>query len=518
MTGDLQPDECVDARPQGEPTCVLRVRKLSKSFPGLKALDEVSLDVAPGEIVSIVGQNGSGKSTLVKVLAGLHSPDPGATIEHGELRFIHQDLGLVSMLSTVENLDIGRRLGAGGLLPVHGQNERRAAEEAVRRFGGDFDVARPVGELAAAERTIVAIARAMADWSSPDGVLVLDEPTAALGGEEVDRLFAAVGHVARAGAGVVFISHRLDEVLGLSDRIVALRDGQVVADVPASEVDHDRLISLIVGRAIAKAKLDRHERGVTALRAKGLFAATVRGVDLEIRQGEIVGATGLLGSGRDDLAAAIFGGVARQNGEVSVAGRAVPPDDPTQSIRHGLALVPADRVQQGGVMTLSARENITLTGLALARRRLALARFDRRAEKRETEQWISRVELQPPLPERPLQLFSGGNQQKIVIAKCLNARPQVLLLDEPTQGVDVGAKVAIYSLINDAAASGTGILVSSSDLKELMTLCDRVLVLRDGRVAAELQRHELSEARLVRENLGLSDQEEAELQPTLDVR
>jgi ABC-type sugar transport system ATPase subunit len=169
-------------------------------------------------------------------------------------------------------------------------------------------------------------------------------------------------------------------------------------------------------------------------------------------------------------------------------------------------------------MTLSARENITLTGLALARRRLALARFDRRAEKRETEQWISRVELQPPLPERPLQLFSGGNQQKIVIAKCLNTRPRVLLLDEPTQGVDVGAKVAIYSLINDAAASGTGILVSSSDLKELMTLCDRVLVLRDGRVAAELQRHELSEARLVRENLGLSDQEEAELQPTLDVR
>jgi ABC-type sugar transport system ATPase subunit len=517
MMGDPQSADSFDGRAQAEPARVLRVRRLSKSFPGVKALDGVSLDVVAGEIVSIVGQNGSGKSTFVKVLAGLYPPDPGAMIEHQELRFIHQDLGLVSMLSTVENLDIGHRLGTGALLPVRGQDERRAAEEAVRRFGGDFDVAKPVGELAAAERAIVAIARAMADWSPPDGVVLLDEPTAALGGEEVDRLFAAVRTVADAGAGVVFISHRLDEVLGLSDRIVALRDGRVVADVPASEVDHERLVSLIAGRAIAETKIAHHEQhGPTALRVESLVAATVRGVDLEVRKGEIVGVTGLLGSGRDDLTAAIFGAVNREAGEVSVAGLAVPASDPTESIRHGLALLPADRLRHGGVMTLSARENLTLPSLALAPRTRAFAPFRRRLELRETADWISRVELQPPLPERPLQLFSGGNQQKIVIAKCLKLDPKVLLLDEPTQGVDVGAKAAIYALVNDAAVSGTGILVSSSDLKELITLCDRVLVLRDGRVATELKRDELSEHRLVSENLGLN---QTDSRPTtLDLR
>jgi ABC-type sugar transport system ATPase subunit len=500
------------ARAQAEPARVLRVSRLSKSFPGLKALDEVSVDVAAGEIVSVVGQNGSGKSTLVKVLAGLYRPDPGAVIEHSEMRFIHQDLGLVSTLSTVENLEIGTRLGRAGLLPIRGHDERRAAEAAVRRFGGDFDVSVPVSELAAAERTIVAIARAMSDWSPPHGVLLLDEPTAALGSEEVERLFSAVRLVAEAGAGVVFISHRLDEVLGISHRIVALRDGRVVADVPASEVNHERLVSLIAGRAIAEAKVSRHARDAVALRVRGLVAGTVRRADLEIREGEILGVTGLLGSGRDDIAAAVFGALQRDGGEISVAGHSVPANDPTESIRHGLALVPADRLRHGGVMSLTARENLTLPSLALTSRKVAFAPISRRAERLEADQWAERVELQPPLPERTMQLFSGGNQQKVVIAKCLKTKPKVLLLDEPTQGVDVGAKVAIYALISEAAALGTGILVSSSDLKELITLCDRVLVLRDGRLASELQRRELSEVRLVNENLGLED--DLDIQPS----
>ena len=483
----------------------LRIGGLSKTFPGLKALDNVSLEVSAGEILAVVGQNGSGKSTLVKILAGIHSPDPGAAVEHRELRFIHQDLGLVSTLSTIENLDLGRPVGRQALAPVRRGRERAGARHAVRAFGGHFDVSRPVSELAAAERTIVAIARAMADWSPPDGVLVLDEPTAALGSEEVERLFQAVRAVAAQGAGVIFISHRLDEVLGLCDRILALRDGRVVADVTSSEVDHDQLVNIIAGREIAEVKIahrQRHDR--LALVTRGLAAGTVRGVDLEIWAGEIVGVAGLVGSGRDDVAGAIFGSHPREAGEVLVAGRPVRAGDPTASIRCGLALVPADRLRHGAVMNLSARENLTLPSLAFAPGRLALAPFAHGAERREIAGWVGRVELQPPQPERALRLFSGGNQQKVVIAKCLSTQPRVLLLDEPTQGVDVGAKAAIYALIDRAAEEGTGILLTSSDTKELITLCDRVVVLRDGRVAAELSREELSEASLVRETLGLA--------------
>lgn len=507
---DLGSGDATSAGGERARATLLRIVNLSKSFPGLKALDEVALKVAAGEIVSVVGQNGSGKSTLVKVLAGIYQPDHAATVEHSELRFIHQDLGLVATLSTIENLDVGRPLGRRGLLPLRERDERAAAELVIRRFGGEFDVTKPVGDLSAAERTIVAIARAMSDWSPPDGVLVLDEPTAALGGQEVDRLFDAVRRVAREGAGVVFISHRLDEVLGLSDRIVALRDGRVVADVAASAVNHEQLVAIITGRALADVALGHNpSRDSVALCAEGLVTATLRGVDFEIHEGEIVGVTGLLGSGREHVAAAVFGAVIRDAGEVSVAGQLVAPNNPGASIRQGLAFVPADRARHGAVMAMNARENLTLPRLYPLRR--AFGRLDRRAERRETRDWVSRVGLQPPLPERPLRLFSGGNQQKVVMARWLRIKPRALVLDEPTQGVDVGAKAAIYELIDEAAAAGTGVLVSSSDVKEMMTLCDRVLVLCGGKVTAELGRHELSEARLVSESLGLSKQ--ADLQP-----
>ncbi|MDQ6731331.1 MAG: sugar ABC transporter ATP-binding protein, partial [Actinomycetota bacterium] len=464
---------------------LLRIAHLSKSFPGLKALDDVSLQVGAGEIVSVVGQNGSGKSTLVKVLAGLFAPDPGSLIEHRELRFIHQDLGLVSTISTVDNLGLGQPVGRRGLLPIRRRRERQAAETAVRRFGGTFDVSKPVAQLVPAERTIVAIARAMSDWSPADGVLVLDEPTAALGGEEVDRLFEAVRRVAAEGAGVVFISHRLDEVLGLSDRIVALRDGRVVADMPVAEVDHERLVTIIAGRAIAEIKIEHdHIDEALAMEVTDVTTTSLHGVGFNVRRGEILGLTGILGSGREDVGQAVFGGIPRGAGEVTVGGEIVPRNNTGASIRRGLAFVPADRLRDGAVMTLSARENLTLPMLGPLQR--AFGWLDRGAERRETDGWVRRVELHPSLPERRMQLFSGGNQQKIVMAKWLRTKPQVLVLDEPTQGVDVGAKASIYALIDQAAKAGTAVLLASSDLKELMALCDRVLVLRDGRVAAEL--------------------------------
>jgi ABC-type sugar transport system ATPase subunit len=479
---------------------VLRVAGVSKTFPGLRALDDVGLEVAAGEIVSIVGQNGSGKSTLVKILAGLHEPDPGARIEAGELRFIHQDLGLVPGLTTVENLALGRaeRWGAA-LRPLRRQEERRAAALAVARFGGTFEVGRPVGELSAAERAIVAIARALDRWDGASGVLVLDEPTASLPAREAARLFDAVRAVAAHGAGVLFISHRLDEVLDLSDRVVALRGGRVVADVPAGEVDHHGLVSLIVGRAVEAIEVEHHV-GAPVLRVRDLHAGTLDGVTLDVHAGEVVGVAGLLGSGREDLAATIFGAQRATGGAVSVDGAAVHAGDPAAAIRAGMGFVPADRPRHGAVMTLSARENLTLPMLGPLRR--AGRRLDRRAEQAEVAEWTRTVGLHPAHPERAMAMFSGGNQQKVVLARWLRMRPRVLLLDEPTQGVDVGAKAAIYELVLRAAAEGAAVLVASSDDKELALLCDRVIVLRDGRASAELDRRALSEERLVHESLG----------------
>ena len=497
---------------------LLRVRGLSKSFPGLRALKDVDLEVASGEVLAVVGQNGSGKSTLVKVLAGLHAPDPGATIEvrgaageivtgtdaQAELHFIHQDLGLIPMLSTVENLDLGRTHRGFGLGPAARRAEAARARELIGRFGASFDVTQPLVLLSAAERAIVAIARALEDWQRDDHVLVLDEPTAALHGDEVDRLFEAVRAVAARGAGVIFISHRLDEVLDIADRVVALRDGEVVADVAAGGFDRAALVHMITGRELEETRVERSgDPGEPVLRVDGLSGATVAAFDAEVRAGEIVGVTGQLGSGREHVAGLVFGAVARTGGAVRVGTQDLPGGNPTKAVGEGVAFVPADRRAQGAVMTMNVRENLTLPRLRPLRR--LMGRLDGRAERDECRHWIGEVGLRPSEPERSLDLFSGGNQQKVVMAKWLRNKPRVLLLDEPTQGVDVGAKASIYELVSRAADQGAGVVVSSSDTKELVLLCDRVIVMRDGRVVAELPREQITEARMVRESLGLSE-------------
>jgi ABC-type sugar transport system ATPase subunit len=496
-------------------TALLRVSRLTKTFPGLRALDDVSFEIRSGEILAVVGQNGSGKSTLVKILAGLYQPDAGAfhvVDEDGttltgaaataELHFIHQDLGLVPTLNTVENLDLGHELGRRGFLPAKRSAEQRRAIELIARFGISFDVTMPISRLSAAERTIVAIARALDGWTRPGNVLVLDEPTAALAGDEVGRLFEAVRRVAAAGAGIIFISHRLDEVMDLADRVIALRDGRVVADVESGQFDHEALVRMIAGRKLSEARVERETcLGETVLAVRHLAGATIHRIDFELRAGEVLGITGLLGSGREHVSSVIFGGLPRVSGEVTVSGKPLAAGSPRHAVEHGVGLVPADRRTDGVVMDHSVRENLTLPRLAPLRR--AMWRLDRRAEQHETRNWMDNVGLRPRTPERPVKFFSGGNQQKVVLAKWLRNEPAVLLLDEPTQGVDVGAKASIYKLIASAAERGAGVLVSSSDTKELTMLCDRVLVMCGGVVTAELDHASLSEERLVRESLGL---------------
>jgi ribose transport system ATP-binding protein len=490
------------------PVPLLQVRSLSKTFPGLKALDDVSLRLRPGEIVALVGQNGSGKSTLVKVLAGIHQADPGSEVELGSaqgrpasLHFIHQDLGLVGTLSTIENLDLDRPLGSSALKPAPVRQEARQAQELIAGFGGRFDVRAPVESLSAAEQSIVAIARALKGWEHPNNVLILDEPTASLHGDEVAKLFVAVRRVAARGAGVIFISHRLEEVIELADRVVVVRDGQLIADVPRGGYDHDDLVELITGQVLAGGSgAGRRSAGEVVLRAGGIAGRTIAELDLELAAGEILGVSGVLGSGREEIASILFGAATGTVQTLEIGGRSVGALAPRRAIAAGVAFVPGDRRRSGAVMTMSARENMTLPRLRPLRR--LFGRLDQRAEKREVERWVELVGLRPAEPERALELFSGGNQQKVVLAKWLRNEPKVLLMDEPTQGVDVGAKAGIYELIAQAAAAGAGILVCSSDSEELASICDRVLVMRDGRRVAELAGASISDAGLVRAGLG----------------
>ncbi|MEC3975735.1 sugar ABC transporter ATP-binding protein [Amycolatopsis sp. H20-H5] len=493
---------------------LLTIRRMSKTFPGLKALDDVSLDVGAGEIVAVLGHNGSGKSTLVKILAGVYQADHGTEVEvraaegtvvtgtaGGKLHFIHQDLGLADILSTVENIGIGKPARAFGLAPVRAAAERRHADELISRFGAHFDTTVPVGRLSPAQRTIVAIARAMDGWERPDNILVLDEPTTALHRDEVAVLFEAVRRIADRGAGIVFISHRLDEVRALAHRVVVLRDGRVVADEPTGDLDHDELVRLIAGREVAELEVaERQNLAEPVLTVEHLRCAEIADFSLDLRAGEIVGVSGILGSGREQLAPALFGARHRESGRIEVGGDELTPDDTRAAIEAGMAYLPADRRRDGTVMTMTVRENLTLPLMQPLKR--AFGRLDLRAERAETRRWIATVGLRPPFPDRPMNTFSGGNQQKIALAKWLRVAPLVLVLDEPTQGVDVGAKSAIYELILAARRAGTGVVLCSSDTKELVQLCDRVLVLRDGVVAAEVPRASLSEPRLVEAELG----------------
>jgi len=494
-----EPDDRSDKSERDTP--VLRVRGLSKTFAGTKALNDVCFDLHRGEVLAIVGQNGSGKSTLVKVLAGVHQADPGGEIDvnavgrgarREQLHFIHQDLGLIEPLSTTENLDLSRRLGLRDLLPGRRRGEHDRAALLVRRAGAVIDVRSPIARLSPAERTIVALARAMDGWPRPDGVLVLDEPTASFHSSETERLFDAIRHVRDSGAGVLFISHRLDEIRAIADRVIVLRDGRSVLEVPVEEADDATLVRAMVGGEISgRSERDASTFGDVRLKVTDLAGVRLAGVSLSVQAGEILGVSGVLGSGREELGSLLFGSVRRRSGSVEVDGKTLRCGDVVDAIGTGMGLVPANRAQQGAVLRMNVRENLTLAGLQSVQRRFGW--IPRRTERSEATRWARAVDLRPADPERPMAQLSGGNQQKVVLAKWLRTVPNVLVLDEPTAGVDVGAKVSIYELIRDAASQGTAVVISSSDTKELAEFCDRVVVLNGGRVVGELSGASLTE-------------------------
>jgi len=501
-------------------TAVLDVDTVSKTFTRTKALSGVSMTIEPGEVHALLGQNGSGKSTLIKILSGYHQPDHGGgiRIQDQELpfqspvqsyrlgcRFVQQDLGLVPTLSVLDNMALG-----SGFHTSWGTIREKAgykqAKEDLAKLSLDIDPKAMVSTLAASEKTGVAIARALReDPEYPGCLLVLDEPTATLPVDEVDNLLDRVSSLAALGVGVLYVTHHLGEVFRVANKVSVFRDGKVVGAGPVGDFDHNSIVHLLAGEELlaeesesrkqkaARAAARKHE---TVFEVENLRTGPLAGVSLTAERGEIVGIAGLAGSGRDTLLGACFGRLPRDAGEVKLAGDPLPASRPDVAIGRGVAYVSPDRKINGSVMTMSARENLTLPNMKPFFKRGIVRR---KAERTRTKEWFERLSVRPATGvEEPLATFSGGNQQKILFGKWLTTEPSVFLLDEPTQGVDVGAKADLHRELVTAAEGGAAVLVSSSDLEELADLCDRVIVIVDGKISSVLTGAELTEGSITR--------------------
>lgn len=482
-------------------TEVLRIDHLSKTFPGQVAISDVSVAVEAGEVHALVGQNGSGKSTLIKVLAGYHQPDPdgaqawvnGVPLTLGDgpaaaaagIRFVHQDLGLVGSINAIENIALtaGYQTGRGGR--IRWREESARTREALAGLGlTDIDVKAPIATLPPSQRTGVAIARALVGWENGATLLVLDEPTATLPGEDVQRLFEVVHRLKERGVSILYVSHHLDEVFELADRVTVLRDGQRIATVPVGELDHMGLVELIVGHHIeTTTATESNVEGPPLATIRGLSGGTVHGIDLDVYPGEIVGLAGITGSGREHVLGLIAGQLARSDGDVIVDGAVIENYRPKQAIQSGVAFVPAERGLRGTVGPMNVRENLSISDVS---RHFRGGRLRRRAEVDETHHWIERLSIKTSGTEAMIGSLSGGNQQKVMFGKALRLKPKLLLLDEPTQGIDIGAKEQIHQLVDAAATSGVATVVASTDTDELVRLCHRVVVLANGRIKATL--------------------------------
>lgn len=489
---------------------LLSMSGITKSFPGVRALDGVDLDVQAGEVHCLLGQNGAGKSTLIKVLAGAHQPDTGSIRWRGEevtlrspiaamrlgIATIYQELDLVEHLSVAENVHLGHEPTAAGFV-VRGKAARTSTADLLKRLGhAEIDPSRLVGELSAAQQQIVSMARAL---SHDVRLIVMDEPSAALDPDEVDNLFRIVGGLTTAGVAVVYISHRLEEIRRIGDRVTVLKDGRAVANgLPAKSTPTREVVALMTGRTVEYVFPGRPVSpppGEAVLTVRGLSRqGEFEPFDLDVRPGEIVGLAGLVGSGRSEILETVYGARKPTTGQVQVGGKALKPGSVRAAVRAGLGLAPEERKAQGLLMLESVTRNVSVSSMSRFSR---AGWIDRGAELGAARAATRELSLRPDNPSAPVRTLSGGNQQKAVLARWLLRGCKVLLLDEPTRGVDVGARAELYAVIRRLADEGLAVLLVSSEVPEVLGLADRVLVLREGRVVHTAPARELDEHRVL---------------------
>jgi L-arabinose transport system ATP-binding protein len=474
---------------------VLEIRHVSKAFPNVQALEDVSLDVRPGEVLAFLGENGAGKSTLLKILNGDYQPDEGTlTIDGESLRFanprearaagirvIYQEPEIIPGVDVAENIFAGELPRRGPFIDRRTLNQTVDRELAEYGFERALPRSRMGDELSSAQRQLVEIMRAV---KSRMRILALDEPTSSLTDEEVERLFALVRRLRSEGVAIIYVSHRLHEILRLADRVAILRDGRLVTVREAAGLTEDEIVRNMVGRDLGEV-FDRHRAATdrVVLKVDDIRSDWHRGVSFEIHAGEIVGFAGLVGAGRSELAKVIFGELPKTSGTVSVDGRELDLHSPSAAIAHGIGFAPEDRKREGLVLIRSVLENTTL---AILRRLTRFRIVQRRTERRIGADFVDRLNVRTPSLDQEVGKLSGGNQQKVVLARWLAARPKVLILDEPTRGIDVGAKAEIYRLIDELANAGLAIMFISSDLPEILGMSDRIYVMQGGRITGEL--------------------------------
>ncbi|MCS6773948.1 MAG: sugar ABC transporter ATP-binding protein [Anaerolineae bacterium] len=495
---------------------VIELRGISKRFPGVQALDNVSFDVREGEVHALLGENGAGKSTLIKILTGAYQADGGQIFLRGKpvtipdtrhglklgIAAIYQELSLYPDLSVAENIFMGHHPSLRGGLVNWRQMEQRARAILHELDADDLDVSRPVRGLSVGNQQRVEIAKAL---SHDARILIMDEPTAALTKHDVDQLFAIVRRLRERGVAVVYITHRLEEVFLLADRVTVLRDGRVVGEtLDVSKTSQAELIRMMVGRTLDTLfPKTPAQPGEVVLEVRNLcYGRTTRKVNFILRQGEIVGLAGLVGAGRSELAQVIFGVTPAESGEIRVNGRPVSIRSPREAMALGIAYVPEDRKNQGLLLRMNVREN---TALAVLRQLLRYGFIDYAAEDRLAKEYVEQLQIRTPSLLQQVVNLSGGNQQKVVLAKWLATKPKVLILDEPTRGIDVGAKAEIHRLMNALAQQGMAILMISSELPEILGMSDRVLVMRQGTIVAELDRAQATQEAVVAAAMGADE-------------
>jgi ribose transport system ATP-binding protein len=483
---------------------ILSVEGVSKNFGGVQALDGVSLDVRCGEVHALVGENGAGKTTLMNIIGGIVCRDAGRVVFKGNdvsfgspadaqragIAVIHQELAMLPTLSVVENIYMGRMASRFGLVAWRELSLR--TREVLKLLGLEVDIHAPVRTLSISERQLVEIARAL---SSDAALYIMDEPNSSLSQSETERLFAVIGRLRAKGVAVLYVSHKIEEVLAIADRVSVLRDGRFIGTLEKADATVAKIIHMMVARELAaEARTGGREPGPMVLEVGSLTGRRFRDVSFDVRRGEIVGLAGLVGAGRSDVARAVFGAEPWASGEIRLEGRPVRFSSPREAIRSGLAMVPEDRKVLSLFMDRTVLANMTLARLPwMARAGVVNGRQEREAAR----DFAARLSIRMSSLLQPVRDLSGGNQQKTVLARWLLTKPKLLILDEPTHGVDVGAKAEIYRLMRRLAQQGVGILLISSELPEILSMSDRIVVMCEGRVTAILDRSEASEHRIM---------------------
>jgi rhamnose transport system ATP-binding protein len=501
-----------DFKAQNRVSTLLLATAIQKSFAGVQALNGVSLELRAGEVHALVGENGAGKSTLIKIISGAYTADAGRLEIQGRvvvrndpltaralgIAVIYQQPALFPDLTVAENIALGHESG-GSWRRIRWGSRRQRARQLLDRIGAQLDPDAEVRSLSMPEQQLVEIARALGAHAR---ILILDEPTASLTGQEVENLFRVIGELRAQGVGILYISHRLDELYRIADRVTVLRDGETVASCPLAEVDRGELIRKMVGREIATVFPKQFvPQGDVILEVRNLGCRTsgVRGVTFSIRAGEILGFAGLVGAGRTELARILFGLTPADAGEIRLRGQAVVIRCPAQAVGLGIAYVPEDRRRYSVILDLSVARNTTLAILPQISTRGFL---DFRRERAVARSWVEQLAIKTPSLEAPAGDLSGGNQQKVALARWLAAEPAVLILDEPTQGIDVGAKAEIHARMGEMAAKGLAILMISSELPEILGMSDRIVVMRERTVAGILSRAAATQERILGLALG----------------